>query len=253
MSDASILTSVEQGVLAITLNRPAKRNALTEAMLGELLDALQRAELDAAVRAVALRAAGQDFCAGMDLHELLASADRTVEENRASALRLAEILVRMRQVPKPIVAVVQGRAFGGGCGLATGCDILLAGRSAQFGYPEVHRGFVPAVVLALLQRGVPQKVAFDLIATGRMLGASEALGHGLVSRVCDDSGLEAEAATVLHQLVASSATALALTKQLFYQIEGLSFEQGLQLGAAANAVSRTTPDFRRALEAFLKP
>jgi len=107
-------------------------------------------------------------------------------------------------------------------------------------------------VLALLQRGVPQKVAFDLIATGRMLGAAEAVGHGLVSRVCDDTALERDAASILQQLVASSATALALTKQLFYQLEGLSFEAGLQLGAAANAVSRTTPDFQRALEAFLR-
>src|SRR5207245_2008763 len=151
------------------------------------LNFLLHGALDGGVRVVALRGAGSDFCAGMDLNELLASADKSVEENRQAALRFAEIFVRMRRIPKPIVAVVQGRALAGGCGLATACDLVLATESAKFGYPEVQRGFVPAIVMTLLKRTAGEKVAFDLAATGRILGASEAAGLGLVSRVYEDS------------------------------------------------------------------
>jgi len=251
MSDR-VLVALEGGVLTATLNRPDKKNAIDTPMIDALLQALEQADLDAAVRVMALRGAGTDFCAGMDLHELLASADKSVEENRRAALHFAEIFVRMRRVPKPIVAVVRGRALAGGCGLATACDLVLAAESAKFGYPEVQRGFVPAIVMTLLKRAVGEKVAFDLAATGRILEAPEAAGLGLVSRVYEDSDFDDQVSEVLHALAAASASALAFTKQQFYQLDGLPFDDGLRLGADVNAVSRTTPDFRAALQAFLK-
>ena len=252
MSDADrVLSAVREGVLTITLNRPEKRNAIDAAMIDALLATLDRADIDAAVRVVALRGAGKDFCAGMDLEELLASADQPVAANRTAALRFAEVFLRMRRLPKPVVAVVQGRALAGGCGLATGCDLVLAAHSALFGYPEVHRGFVPALVMTLLRRTVGEKVAFDLAATGRVLKASEAAAHGLVSRVYDDAEFPARVDETMRALAGTSATALAFTKQQFYQLDGLPFEEGLRLGADVNAVSRTTPDFRAALETFL--
>ena len=251
MSDR-VLAALDDGVLTATLNRPEKKNAIDTPMIEALLAVLERADLDAAVRVVAVRGAGGDFCAGMDLSELLASADRSIEENRRAALHFAEIFVRMRRIPKPIVAVVHGRALAGGCGLATACDLVLAAESAKFGYPEVQRGFVPAIVMTLLKRTAGEKVAFDLAATGRILGASEAAGLGLVSRVYDDSDFEDQVSEVLRALAAASPSALAFTKQQFYQLDGLRFEDGIRLGADVNAVSRTTPDFRAALQAFLK-
>ena len=251
MTDRVVVT-VAGGVLTATLNRPDKRNAIDTAMIDALLATLERADLDAEVRVVAVRGAGQDFCAGMDLNELLASADHTVEQNRQAALHFGSIFVRMRRIPKPVVAMVQGRALAGGCGLATGCDLVLAAASAQFGYPEVQRGFVPAIVMTLLRRAVGEKVAFDLAATGRLLGATEAAAAGLVSRVYEDADFEERAGDVLRALAASSPSALALTKQQFYQLDGMTFEDGIGLGADVNAVSRSTPDFRVALTAFLK-
>src|SRR5207248_11682983 len=105
---------------------------------------------------------------------IFASADKGVEENRRAALRFGEVFLSMRRVPKPVVALVRGRALAGGCELATACDLVLAAESAQFGYPEVQRGFVPAIVMTLLKRTAGEKVAFDLAATGRILGATEA-------------------------------------------------------------------------------
>lgn len=180
MSETPILESLADGVLTVALNRPDKRNALDAATVAGLHAALERAELDADVRVVALRGAGQDFCAGADLAELLASADRSMDENRANAQRLGDVFVRMRELPKPVVAVVHGRALAGGCGLATACDMVLARADAQFGYPEVSRGFVPAMVMAMLRRVTGEKVAFDLVMTGRILSAAEAQAAGLV-------------------------------------------------------------------------
>ena len=251
MTDRVVVT-VAGGVLTVTLNRADKRNAIDTPMIDALLATLERADLDAEVRVVALRGAGADFCAGMDLNELLASADHAVEQNRQAALHFGGIFVRMRQLPKPIVAVVQGRALAGGCGLAMGCDLVLAAASAQFGYPEVQRGFVPAIVMTLLKRAVGEKVAFDLAATGRLLDAGQASAVGLVSRVYNDTDFEEQAGAVLRALAAASPSALAFTKQQFYQLDGLSLEDGIRLGADVNAVSRSTPDFRAALTAFLK-
>lgn len=251
MSDR-VVVQVAGGVLTATLNRPDKRNAIDTPMIDELLATLERADLDASARVVAIRGAGRDFCAGMDLNELLASADHTLEHNRQAALHFAQVFISMRRLPKPIVALVHGRALAGGCGLATACDLILAAESAQFGYPEVQRGFVPAIVMTMLRRTVGEKLAFDLATTGRVLDGTEAATAGLASRVYEDADFEEQAGEVLRVLAEASPSALAFTKQQFYQLDGLSFDDGLRLGADVNAASRSTPDFRAALGAFLK-
>jgi methylglutaconyl-CoA hydratase len=252
MSETPVLESLADGVLTATLNRPDKRNALDSAAVGGLHQALERAELDAAVRVLAIRGAGKDFCAGADLAELLESADRSMDENRANAQRLGDVFLRMRELPKPVVAVVHGRALAGGCGLATACDLVLARADAQFGYPEVSRGFVPAMVMAMLRRVTGEKTAFDLVMTGRILSAAEAQGAGLVSRVLGTDSFEAEAGTILAALARQSGSAMALIKRQLYELDGRSFTDGIRLGADVNAVARTTPDFRDAIAAFLR-
>ena len=251
MSDDRVVVALADGVLTLTLNRPDKRNAIDTAMIEALQNALERAELDAAVRVVTVRGAGTDFCAGADLTELLASADRPAEENRAQAQRLGDVFIRMRELPKPVVAVIHGRALAGGCGLATACDLVLARADAQLGYPEVRRGFVPAMVMAMLRRAVGEKVAFDLVATGRILSAEEARSVGLVSRVLAPETFESDIAHVAAALAAQSPTALALIKRQLYALDGRSFADGIRLGADVNALARATPDFRAAVEAFL--
>lgn len=247
----SLLTSLEGGVLSLTLNRPAKRNALNAELVDLLHQALERADLDADVRAIVIRGAGKDFCAGADLDELLASADRSAKENEAAALRLGTLFTRIRQLPKPVIAMVHGRALAGGAGLATACDLVVAGASAQLGYPEIQRGFAPAMVTALLRRLVGEKVALDLVLTGRVLPADEARTMGLVSRVVPDTELERATRALADGLVGSSATALALTKQLFNALDGHSLPDGIALGARVNALARSTPDFRESIARFL--
>ena len=242
----------DAGILTLRLNRPEKRNAMDTAMIEALLAALQAADLDAAVNVVLLRGAGKDFCAGADLAELLASADRSQEENAANAGLLGSVFVRMRELPKPVLAVVEGRALAGGCGLATACDMILAHEGATFGYPEVQRGFVPAMVMAMLRRAVGERIAFDLVATGRLLTAAEAARVGLVARVIEAGDFEAAVNEVAGRLASSSSTALALIKKQLYELDGRSFADGIRLGTEVNALARSTPDFKQSVAQFLK-
>jgi methylglutaconyl-CoA hydratase len=247
-----VLSSLDAGIFSITLNRPAKRNALSEEMIDLLHRALEEADLNPDVRVVLIRGAGSDFCAGADLDELLASADRTLMENEESALRLGQIFQRLRVLPKAVICLVQGRALAGGAGLATACDLVLAGTGAQLGYPEIQRGFVPAMVTTMLRRLAGEKTALDLILTGRVLSAEEARTAGLVSRVVADGSLEAEGLALAQRLAGSSASALALTKRLLFDLEGKSFSESIELGARVNAIARGLPDFRVAISRFLE-
>jgi methylglutaconyl-CoA hydratase len=247
-----LLSSLEGGILTLTLNRPDKRNALNSELIDLLHQALERADLDAEVRVVLIRGAGKDFCAGADLEELLASADRDLAENEAAALRLGTLFRRVRELPKPVLAMVHGRALAGGAGLATACDLVIAAAGAQLGYPEIQRGFAPAMVMALLRRLVGEKVALDLVLTGRVMTAEEARASGLVSRVVPDAELEREALGLASRMASASATAIGITKRLFYELDTRTLADGIALGARVNAVARGTPDFRQAIAAFLK-
>ncbi len=249
---ASLVVDLAGGVLTATLSRPEKKNALNTAMIDGLHEAIDRADQDPLVRVLVIAGAGDDFCAGADLAELLASAEKSPAENERDALRLGEVFVRLRMLPRPVVAVVRGRVLAGGAGLATACDIVVASDQATFGYPEIQRGFVPAMVMTMLRRLAGEKAAFELVTTGRSIGAAEAERMGLVTRVVPDASLPAEVASLCAQLEQQSATAFALTKQLFYELDGLRVDEGIRLGARINALARSTPDFRTSISQFLQ-
>ena len=154
---------------------------------------------------------------------------------------------------KPVIAAVQGRALGGGCGLATACDVVLAREDAQFGYPEVRIGFVPAMVLNMLRRSVGEKHAFDLVASGRVISAAEAERKGLVSRVLPGKGFEAEVERYVLGLAAHPTISMGLTKRLFYHLDLLSFREGIAEGVQANVEARQTEEFRAGVLRFVKP
>jgi len=247
-----ILYSVEAGVARVTLNRPDKRNALDDELVAELRDALARSACDEAVRVVLLTGAGKDFCSGADLAALERISQATVMENLADARRMGDLFLEMRRHPRPIVAAVRGRALAGGCGLATAADITVAAESAQFGYPEIKIGFVPAMVMAILRRSLSEKRAFELLTSGEIVTARAALEMGIVNRVFTDASFEAAVDSYIAQLAGRSPSALALTKSLLYQIDALAFEAALSAGVETNALARLTEDCRRGIEQFLK-
>ena len=242
-----ILYQVEQGIAHVTLNRPEKRNALNPELIAELKKAVERSD-----RLIVLTGAGHDFCSGADLSGLHEAADADVLDHIASARALADLFIAMRRYPHPIIAAVRGRALAGGCGLATAADIILAAESAQFGYPEVNIGFVPAMVMAILRRCVSEKRAFELIATGDVFNAQTAFDFGLVNRVFADETFDVDVEAFASRLASKSASALMLSKQLLYHMDAMSFEAAIEAGVQTNAIARSTTDCKRGIERFLK-
>lgn len=242
-----ILYQVEQGFTRITLNRPEKRNALNPELIGELKKAVERSD-----RMIILTGAGDDFCSGADLSGLHTLANANVLDHMASAREMADLFIAMRRHPHPIVAAVRGRALAGGCGLATAADIVLAAESAQFGYPEVNIGFVPAMVMAILRRCVSEKRAFELISTGEVIGAQTAFDYGLVNWVFADETFDVDVQAFASRLAAKSQSALTLSKRLLYHTDTMAFEAAIEAGVQVNAIARSTEDCKRGIERFLK-
>jgi methylglutaconyl-CoA hydratase len=247
-----LLRSAAGGVTRLVLNRPERRNALDAALVEALKDALRREDADPATRVVAIAGAGQDFCSGADLAALRAIAGASVLENLADADALADLYLLLRRLTKPVVALVRGRALAGGAGLATACDLVLASADATIGYPEVGIGFVPAMVMAILRRNVPEKRAFELIATGEPIGAEEAARVGLVNRVYPEAGFEASAGEFLQRLASRSPSALRLSKRLLYHQDGMTYEAAVRAGADLNVLARMTEDTRDGVRRFLE-
>jgi methylglutaconyl-CoA hydratase len=198
-----------------------------------------------------LRGAGADFCAGADLSALQKISQASVAENLSDAQSLGELFLLMRQVRVPIIAAIRGRALAGGCGLALACDIVLAETSARFGFPEVKLGFVPAMVMAMLRRSASEKIAFELITTGREISAEEANNFGLVNHVFESGNFEADLADFARRFERLSRSALSLSKSLFYSSEAMAFEDALAAGVDINATARMTEDCRAGVARFL--
>ncbi|HEV8146547.1 MAG TPA: enoyl-CoA hydratase-related protein [Bryobacteraceae bacterium] len=247
-----ILCNVADGIAQITLNRPEKRNALSPELIAALREAIDHSATDPAVRVVVITGAGRDFCSGADLAGLDKAAEAGVLSHLAGAQTMADLFLAMRRHPHPIVAAVKGRALAGGCGLATACDLILASDTAQFGYPEVKIGFVPAMVMAILRRNIGEKRAFEMIAAGEIIGAAEAHSIGLINRIYPEAEFDARADEYVRSLAAKSASAITLSKRLLYHMDGMTFEAALQAGVHGNAIARETPDAKRGIEQFVK-
>ncbi|MEO8098858.1 MAG: enoyl-CoA hydratase/isomerase family protein [Acidobacteriota bacterium] len=237
-----------RGFARITLDRPEKRNALNPELLASLRKALDTAAADPSVRVILLRGAGKDFCAGLDLKNLRQSDE--VLDHFAAARELADLYIAMRRNPKPIVAAVHGRAIGGGCGLATASDLVLATDSAEFRYPEVNLGFIAAIVLSMLRRIVGEKRAFEIVALGDSIPAASALSLGIVNHVFPAAEFEASVDQYVSDLASKSGSALSLTKDIFYHIDGMTFEAAIHAGLYGNALARMTPDARKGFDQF---
>ena len=250
--DQVVVYSVDGGIARVTLNRPEKRNALNDAVIAGIKAGLKKASRDENVKAVVISGAGKDFCSGADLSALQKIAGASVAENSEDARSLLELFLLIRQLPVPVIAAVTGRALAGGCGLATACDLVLASVSARFGYPEVRIGFVPAMVMAILRRNVSEKRAFELITRGEEISAQQAKEFGLVNQVFSDDSFVAEVDEYAKRFEQLSKQAIALTKVLLYQIDGLAFPEALETGADVNVIARMSEDCQKGIAKFLQ-
>ncbi len=255
MSDAIVLYEIAASTAIITINRADKRNALSRALIAELTTAFERARDDASARSVILTAAGTVFCAGMDLAELQESLE-SVKVGSApesspiwdDALRLAKLYDLIYTLPKPTIAAVQGAAVAGGAGLVTVCDLALAVPQAKFGYPEVRRGLVAAMVMPHLMRHVGERLARYLLLTGLLIDAHEAARAGLINEVVEPGALMDRARSLAKECAEGGPNALAKTKEHLQQFsrQAMSIEDA----ARASAAPRLTEECQAGLRAF---
>lgn len=238
-------------IATITLTRPEKRNAISAQMIQELLMALDETEATAA-RVVIITGSGKAFCAGMDLDGLRAVATQSPAANLADSRNMAKMFQRIYAFPKPVISAVNGAAIAGGCGIATLADFTVAVPEAKFGYTEVKIGFIPALVSVFLRRQVGEKHATDLLLTGRVIDAAEALRIGLVTEVVPADKLIERAREIAGQMIAASPTSVARTKRLLHRYDEAAIQAEIELATRENADIRATADFREGVASFLQ-
>jgi methylglutaconyl-CoA hydratase len=251
MHNQTIKIASEGDLAFLTLNRPERRNALSPQLIEELLAALDAVEAGPD-RVLIITGEGQSFCSGMDLEYLRGLAGQSPEQNLADARRTVRMFRRLWSYPKPIITAVNGAAVAGGCGIATLGDVTLASEEARFGYTEVRVGFIPALISAFLQLQVGEKVARDLLLSGRIFGAAEAQALGLVAKVVPAAQLLPAAREVAASLVANSPGGLRVTKRLLVRVAEAELDRRLEMGIAESVAIRATADFREGLAAFLE-
>lgn len=244
--------TVTDGIATLLLDRAEKRNSLNTELIAELHAAIATCSQDSAVRVIVLKGAGSAFCAGADLSYLQKISQLSATENIDDSTALKDMLQSIVECPKPVIAMVHGPAIAGGCGLATVCDFVVAGRTkATFGYSEVRIGFIPAIVLVYLVRKIGDTQARRLLLSAENISAEEALRLGMITSVVDDDMLEMEVSTLARRLVKNSMSAMGLTKHMLNAVHGMSLDAGLQYATVMNALARQTDDCKQGIASFL--
>jgi 2-(1,2-epoxy-1,2-dihydrophenyl)acetyl-CoA isomerase len=251
MSDVSqVLSEVVDGVQTITLNQPTKFNALSNAMLQGLSDALRTAERDAAVRAVVLTGAGKAFCSGADISEFNVS-DAPMDAGEHLRKRLSPLVSRMRALEKPLLAAVNGVAAGAGLSLALACDLRYAAESARLVVAFVRIGLVPdAGLMYFLPRLIGPAKTLELSWTGDPVGATEAYELGMLNKVLPDDQVLQATQALAARLVRGPAKTIALIKRAVNQAHELPLERVLELEASYQTIASRDPNFTEGVNAF---
>ncbi|MDI6767407.1 MAG: enoyl-CoA hydratase-related protein [Bacteroidota bacterium] len=254
MNYTSLTYTTENRIATITLNRPDRRNVLDDVMIKELTDVLMSVNRNTQSRIVVITGAGSSFCAGMDLDYLQKFSQMGQEENLEDAHNLMKMLQLIQTLRKPVIAMVNGVALGGGCGIAAACDFVFAGKeNAKLGVPEVRLGFVPAIILVYLIKRMGEGAAKEFALRGDILDASTAKTKGLVTEVVADDLLKAGVNEFAEKLAkTTSPSSLTLTKDLFNKFNEMNMKDAMEYAANLNALVRKTEDFKKGVDSFLK-
>ncbi|MFL5334167.1 MAG: enoyl-CoA hydratase/isomerase family protein [Geminicoccaceae bacterium] len=252
MSDVAIAR--EGAVARVTLNRPQLHNAFDEALIRDLAEAFTGLGEDAAVRAVVLTGTGKSFSAGADLNWMQRAAAYDEERNREDARALEFMLRTLDECPKPVIAMVNGAAIGGGVGLVAACDVAIAAESAQFATSEVRLGILPAVIAPFVVRAIGPREARRWFLTAERFGADEARRIGLVHEVVPADQLEARTAAMVGELLKGGPEALASAKRLVQLVEMMPQGGSIRSEATVGmiALRRASAEGREGIAAFLE-
>jgi enoyl-CoA hydratase/carnithine racemase len=244
-----ILVEHREGVAALTLNDPEKRNPLSTAMLEEISARLREAEADPAVRAIIIAHHGPAFSAGHNMRELVGA-----EREAAEALfRLsAGVMEQIRNLPMPVIAQIEGLASAAGCQLAASCDLVLAAETAAFQTPGVMIGLFCSTPMVPLSRAIPAKKAMEMLLTGRPIDAHEAERLGLVNRVIPAERLADETLDLAAEILTYSGDTIRMGKKAFYQQLPLPIGEAYELVRETMTENAMTEDAQEGMSAFLE-
>ena len=249
---AFIETMTDGPVATVSLNRPDVHNAFNDSMIDQLDNTFYQLGQDPATRVIVLRSEGQSFCAGADLHWMSSMLDYTFDENVEDAKRLFAMLRTINTCPKPIIGRVHGAAFGGGVGLISVCDMVVAVERASFCLSEVKLGLLPAVISPFVMRSTTDSAARRYFLTAERFKAPEALELGLIHAVVqDEPALDAQVQAWVDLLVANAPVALRECKQLIADVDGLDFDSALYLTTRRIAERRVSEEGQEGMQAFL--
>lgn len=256
MNYVLIQMQVEHGIATITFNRPEKRNAMSDELRSEFIDALERVAADKRIRALVLTGAGKGFCAGGDIagmqRRLESPAGEVAFNGWHRQQRVHHTQALLHTMPKPVIAAVNGAASGLGADTALACDFIIASEWASFSWSYIHRGIVPdGGGMYFLPRRVGLPKAKELIFTGRKVDADEALALGIVDRKTAAEQLVADAQAWAAELSKGSSTALALSKTILNQSFELPAQQVFAQGSQAQGICYTSTEHRESVQAFL--
>ncbi|MFZ0823992.1 MAG: enoyl-CoA hydratase-related protein [Terriglobales bacterium] len=251
MNYKTLTLTLDSALATITLNRPDKRNAVSYELIDDLIRALDEVSKSSA-RILILTGAGKAFCSGLDLDDLKALIGRTPEQNLKDSRTMVSLFRSLYEFPKPTIAAVNGAAIAGGTGLALLCDFTLAVPEAKFGYTEVRIGFVPAIVSTFLLRQVGEKIARDLLLTGRIFDAAEALKMGLINEIVPAEKLLDRARELAALLAENSPLSLLHTKRLLTDHARAQLDTQMETAIRENAGIRESADFREGITSFLE-
>lgn len=245
-----ILTTYQERVYRVTMNRPEKRNAMNPALVSELHQAFDALPEDALV--VVLTGAGSVFSAGADLSHIQALSEFSHTENVADSTAMKDMFLAIYQCPVPVIAAVNGHAIAGGAGLTTVCDIVLMSESAKIGYTEVKIGFVAALVMVFLREQIGAKRANWLLYSGQLIDAKMAVDWGLANQMVADNHFTETLENIITRIAQNAPAAVRQTKQLLRELAGLDLESSLNHAAQVNANARQTGDCKEGIAAFLE-
>jgi len=253
MPKQNILYEVRERKAFITLNRPEKRNALDDGIVKELTQCFLNAQKDPNVKVVILAGAGQAFCAGADLAYLQRLQGFDLDENRLDSQRLANLFRTIYELRKPVIAMVNGPALAGGCGLASVCDFVIASKEhSTFGYTEARIGFIPAIVMIFLIKRLGEGRARELVLRGNIISADEAESFQLITKAVPESKLQETVTGLAEELIErNSLTAMGLSKEMLSKLQGLNLQDSLDFAANMNAAARMTQDCKQGISSFL--
>lgn len=244
-----LLRRERDGIVTLTLNRPAQYNALSERLLAALQAELDALATEASVRCVVIAGVGRAFCAGHDLKEMRAQTDEPYFRDLFA--RCSRVMQAIRALPVPVIAQVHGVATAAGCQLVAACDLAVAARSARFAVSGINVGLFCSTPAVALSRNIPAKAAFDMLVTGRFIDAEQARAYGLVNAVAEDEGLDAAVAAYTAEICAKSPDAIRTGKRMFYAQAEMSLADAYRFAGETMACNIMHPDAKSGIDAFL--